>query len=391
MDDKLWKLVEKNRQDLIAFAQALVQTPSMPGQEAAVAELVRAEMVRLGYDRVWLDEVGNAIGQIGGGDGPSLMLNGHIDHVDPSDPALWPYPPLGAEIHDGEMWGRGVVDMKGAVAAMVYAGGMVKQLGATPPGDLYVAAVVQEEVGGLGSRHLARALPVDRVIIGESSANHLRRGHRGRLELVVHFQGRSVHAGMPHLGVNPHYSMARFVAGLPALEMAADPAYGASTVSPTVVVSEPSSANVTPLVLRLVLDYRNIPGETIEEVVAKLESLLAHSLEPGCEGWIEMGIKELVSYTGVEMSYPHATLSFTTEASDPWLLEGQSVLASALGRDIDVGVWRFATDGGQFAAAGASVLGFGPGDDALVHTVQERLPVDQLLESAVGYVALCLA
>jgi acetylornithine deacetylase/succinyl-diaminopimelate desuccinylase-like protein len=60
-----------------------------------------------------------------------------------------------------------------------------------------------------------------------------------------------------------------------------------------------------------------------------------------------------------------------------------------LGRKVEVGTWRFATDDGHLAAAGATAIGFGPGGDRLVHTLEERLPVDQLLESTVGCLALC--
>jgi succinyl-diaminopimelate desuccinylase len=251
-----------------------------------------------------------------------------------------------------------------------------------------VSAVVQEEVGGLGARHLARTLSVDRAVIGEASANHLRRGHRGRVELIAHFEGRSVHASMPELGVNPHFSMARFSHGLRMLSMASDPDYGRSTVTPTRVVSEPDSANVTPSALHLVLDWRNIPSEGVEEIEATLESLLARSLDGGCEGRIEVDTKRLVSYTGVQMTYPDVFPSFTTRLDHPWLEEARTTLSLALGRQIEVDIWRFATDGGHFAAAGTTVLGFGPGDDSVVHTVEERLSLQQLLESVVGYVAL---
>jgi succinyl-diaminopimelate desuccinylase len=388
---ELWNLAEDLRKDLVAFAQRLVQTSSMPGEEGDVANLIRAEMESLGYDRVWLDEAGNAVGHISGGDGPSLMLNGHMDHVDAGDWNDWPHPPFGGEIHDGELWGRGAADMKGALAAMVYAGGLVRKLGVPLPGDLYVTGVVQEEVGGLGAQHLARTLPVDRVLVGESSANQLRRGHRGRVELGAHFFGRSVHASMPHLGINPHFSLARFVAGLRELDMAADQEYGASTVVPTRVLSEPTSANVTPSSLHLVLDWRNIPGEDSEAIVAKLEALLAHSLEPGCQGRIDIATKDLVSHTGYRIAKLDTFRSFTTPADHPWLVRVQGVLAGALDRDVEVGTWRFATDGAHFATAGATVLGFGPGDDSLVHTVEERVPLDQLVESLVGYAALIYA
>jgi succinyl-diaminopimelate desuccinylase len=391
MDDReLWRVTEQYRRDLIAFAQRLIRVPSLPGHEDEVAILVQAEMERLGYDRVWIDGAGNAIGQLAGADGSPLIFNGHMDHVDPGDPALWRHPPHGGEIHDGELWGRGSVDMKGAVAAMIYAGGLLGSLGATLPGDLYATAVVQEEVGGLGARHLARTLPMGHVVVGEASGNHLRRGHRGRVEFGVHLQGRSVHASMPDLGINPHYSLSRFLEGLKALPMASHPEYGSSTVAPTCVESEPQSANVTPSAIRLTLDWRNVPGEDMSRIATKLDTLLARCLEPGCSGEIELCNKALVSYTGLRMEYPDSFASFATPADHPWLAEVQPALSSALDREVEVGTWRFATDGGHFAEAGATVIGFGPGDDAIVHTVEERLPLDQLVESVVGYMVLAL-
>ena len=389
-ETELWSLVADHRPQLVAFVQKLVQTPSMSGQEGDVAALVRAEMQRLAYDDVTVDAVGNVIGRLAGSGGPPLMFNGHMDHVGVGDPADWPRPPFGAEIYQGELWGRGAADMKGALAAMIYAGGLLKKLGSPLPADLYVTAVVQEEVGGLGSRHLARTLPVSKAVIGEASGNDLRRGHRGRVELVVRLEGRAVHASMPDLGVNPHFSLARFISGLRSLPMAADPTYGPSTVAPTRLSSEPESSNVTPDRLRLVLDWRNIPGEDPEAIVAKVEALLARSLEPGCRGSVQLATKELTSYTGVQVSYPDIFPSFTTAADHPWLAEAQAALAAALRREIAIDTWRFATDGGHFAAAGVTVIGFGPGDETLVHTVEERLSLDQLVESVVGYMALAL-
>lgn len=397
MENELWKLVRDSEDDVIAFAQRLVQMPSPSGDEGGVAALVEAEMRRLGYDRVCVDTVGNVIGLVSASEpggakrSGSLMLNGHMDHVDAGDPEHWAHPPFAGEIHDDALWGRGAVDMKGALAAMVYAGGLIKQMGSLPACDLYVTAVVQEEVGGLGARHLCKTRPMDRVIIGEASSNELRRGHRGRVELLATFSGRSVHASMPGLGVNPHFSMARFVTGLAGLEMAHDHVYGSSTVVPTRVTSTPGSANVTPSDLRLVLDWRNIPGENVAEIVAKLHESVQQSLESGCHGKIAVGMKELTTYTGTRMSYPDEFPSFTTPGDDPWLSALQAALACALDRDVGIDIWRFATDGGHFAAAGAKVLGFGPGDARVVHTVQERLSVVELMESVAGYMAICLA
>jgi acetylornithine deacetylase/succinyl-diaminopimelate desuccinylase-like protein len=278
--------------------------------------------------------------------------------------------------------------MKGALAAMVYAGGLVKRLDSSLPGDLFVSAVVQEEVGGLGARHLAKTLAVDRAVVGEASGNQLRRGHRGRVELHARFEGHSVHASMPQLGTNPHFSMARFVERLQRLEMVSDSVYGRSSVAPTRVSVSPDSANITPTTLQLVLDWRNIPGEGPEEIETKLNQLLDDSLLENCRGEIEIATKALISYTGFQLSYRDCFPSFTTPADHPWLLDAQSTLERVLGHGVEVGTWRFATDGGHFAEAGTVVLGFGPGDDAVVHTNVERLPIDELLESVVGYMAL---
>ena len=128
-------LAHRYGDEMIAFCQKLVQTPSLPGEEGDVAALIRAEMERLNYDEVWADEWGNVICLLRGqGEGRSLMFNGHMDHIDPGDPKVWPYPPYGGEIHDGRLWGRGASDMKGPLAAMIHAVGGSGPRGHPPAG-----------------------------------------------------------------------------------------------------------------------------------------------------------------------------------------------------------------------------------------------------------------
>ena len=182
---KARSLVEAHRQELLAFAQRLVQAPSLPGEEAAVAALVQEEMRSLGYDKVWLDEAGNVVGYIEGGNGPSLMFNGHMDHVDAGDPGRWIHPPFGGEVHSGELWGRAAVDMKGALAAMVHAGGLARRLGIILPGDLYVSGVVQEEVGGLGSRQLSQM-----GWVSQQMEREIRQGWWRRLDIRFELEAR---------------------------------------------------------------------------------------------------------------------------------------------------------------------------------------------------------
>ena len=113
--------MERLLNDCVAFAQRLIQTPSMPGEEAAIVALIKSELKRHGFDEVWRDEARNVYGRIHGQnrDLPALVLNTHLDHVDPGDPALWPVPPYSGEIVDGRIVGRGASDIKGPLAVQV--------------------------------------------------------------------------------------------------------------------------------------------------------------------------------------------------------------------------------------------------------------------------------
>ena len=381
-------LARAHRAELVSFARRLVQTPSPPGHEAQVADLIAAEMACLGFDEVMTDHVGNVIGRVCGGDGPVLMFNGHMDHVDPGASAGWPHPPYGGDVVGDELWGRGSVDMKGPLAAMIYAAGLVKQHGLSLPGDLIVACVVMEEVGGVGTRALAGRLRPQAAVVGEPSGGGLMRGHRGRVELVVHVAGRSAHASVPEEGINPHYILASFLAQLEKLAMTRDGVFDSSSVSPTLYRTDQASANVIPGEVQLTLDWRNVPGEMPEQIVERLSLLLAECLPPGAEGQVRVATDRFTTYTGYIEDLPSIFPSFVLPGDHPLLQTARRALTETLGHQPTVGVWRFATDGGHLMAAGVTTIGFGPGDPALAHTNRERMPIGALMEGLVGYMAL---
>jgi acetylornithine deacetylase/succinyl-diaminopimelate desuccinylase-like protein len=251
---------------------------------------------------------------------------------------------------------------------------------------------VQEEVGGLGTKKLAQAVRPDYAVVGEASSNHLARGHRGRVEIVVRVRGKSVHASVPHRGVNPHAVLARFIQQLETLPLAHDETFGPSTVAPTLYLADQRSSNVLPGEARLHLDWRNVPGETSDDVLAQLQPLLGASLAEveGSQGELLLHTHDLRTYTGQTENFPAAFPSFGLAAGDPLVRRGQRVLAETLSRPVDVIIWRFATDGGHLMAAGVPTIGFGPAEEHSVHTVRENVPVDMLVEGLVGYTALAL-
>ncbi|MGB5342775.1 MAG: M20/M25/M40 family metallo-hydrolase [Thermoanaerobaculia bacterium] len=374
-------------QHCVDLLQQMIRTLSLPGHEGELASLVANEMHDLGYDEIRIDEVGNVLGRIEGrGQAPALMFNTHLDHVDVGDPAGWPHPPFGGEIHDDRVWGRGAVDIKGPMAAQVV--GVARLLaGERPPGDVWVTAVVQEEIGGVGARHLAETLPpIPIVVVGEPSHNTLRRGHRGRTELVAHISGRSVHASVPERGVNPLFALGLFLGGLETLKMPTDTDLGPSTVAPTLLRTDQTSANVVPGEVWQTCDWRNIPGQSGEDARAMLQAVAARVLAENpahAESEIDVVIPviERRTYTGLERPIPGANPAYILPADHPAVVAAEDICREVLKEDRPTGVWQFATDGGHFAEAGMAPVGFGPGDEYLAHTVNEHIEISALEEA----------
>lgn len=384
-------LTRQHRNELVDFTARMVATPSLSGEEGNVAAIVDAELKRLGYDDVWTDAVGNVVGKINGNGGPVVMLNGHIDVVDPGPADGWPHPAYSGTLVDGQLWGRGSVDMKGPVAAMIYGAACFKKQNIKPAGDVFVTVAVSEEIGGLGSQFLMQDFSADAAIVGEPSNNQLRIGHRGRIELQAKFTGRSAHASAPQLGVNPHFAAATFLKSLDQLPLLSDPILGQSTIAPTLYVTDQVSANVIPSEVIVYLDWRNVPAETPQHAIDSLTQLAAGCLDgaqsAGCEISVTRQLRK--TYPGPDREFESIFPPFATAADSRLVQCAIPVIAEAIGgfenadrQRVEIAttpkVWNFATDGGHISAAGVPTIGIGPGDDALAHTCQEHIGVDEL-------------
>ena len=379
---------EKIREQVIDFCRRLIQTPSPPGAEARVARIIQEEMQALDFDRVWVDEAGNVIGLLQGGKGPTLMFNCHMDHVDPGDPLQWQVPPYSAEIIDDAIWGRGSVDIKGPLAAQVYGVGLLKKLGLQPAGDVFVTAVVMEEIGGIGTQALLETVRTDVAVVGEPTNLNIARGHRGRVELIARVRGRAAHASAPERGVNPHYDLARFLLAVEKLEMRSSPDFGHSSIAPTLYETDQISANVIPGEAWVHLDYRNIPDETPDEIRTRLEALLSGCLSPRSKGFVVIPKQTFETYTGYIATAPAIFPSFGLPGDHPVVRTARKVLHDAVGLEPSITTWRFATDGGHLMAAGIPTIGFAPGDEQLAHTSDEHIRIADLVTAVAGNCAL---
>ena len=371
----------------LKLAQALVQVDSPSKAEGEVMRRMLEAFTSLGFDDAYLDKAGNAIGTFKRGEGPTVMFNGHLDTVPTGDPALWPHGPLSGEVVDGELWGRGSVDMKSALACMAF--GAKDAVEAGFAGTIIVSAVVQEEIGGLGARYIGDTVAADVVILGEPSDLNFMLGHRGRLEVHVEVPGKIAHAAKSELGDNALYHAAAFLRDLETLPLPMGGPLGRSTLTPTNLRSQPeTSANVVPGSAQLVLDYRNIPGDEPETILTQLKALLPNAA---------FTVDEVTARSEngeVELSYSHYIEPYLAPGENRLVEVARASLKKSLqqaGVPFEERVWWFATDAPHLAKTGAPVVGFGPGNENLAHTTNERVPVRHLEVCRAAYRDLALA
>ncbi|MGQ9849151.1 MAG: M20 family metallopeptidase [Aggregatilineaceae bacterium] len=275
--------------DPVVLLQDLVRIPSPnpPGDTRAIAAFV-AELLQAGGYAVRVlapeakPEAASVVATMGHGE-PVIMLHAHSDTVPvaSAEAQRWSVDPYGAAIHEGRLYGKGSVDDKAPLAAMMVAAAHVAQQRERLRGTLVLVAAAEEETGGqLGTRWLAEAghLPAcDFIIVGEQTHNHVATAHKGVLRATVRVQGRSAHATNPDRGINAITAMARVVLALEAyhrsLAERAHPMVGVPTCN-VGVIQGGSTANAVPDHCVIHLDRRMIPGEDPAAVRAELEAVV---------------------------------------------------------------------------------------------------------------------
>jgi len=383
MDRVRAALAERELND---FAQRLIRTPSLSMEEEAVSLLVRSEMERLGYDEVKADEMHNVVGVIRGkGGGPTLMFNGHIDHAGVGE---MPEPFSGREVdgapfgHDGPViHGRGACDMKGAVAAMVHAGGMIRRMGAALAGDVLVTCVAREEMArGEGIRRLLEGgLKADFAVSGEASGLNVYVGHRGKFEAKIVTRGVTTHGGYPQGGVNAIFQMNRFFnALLTAYPLPKHDFLGAATVTVLDICASPGA--LTPIVpdrCEAIVDRRFLPEETEDEILEGFRRLFQsiRETDPGFKAEVES-----------RKWFP----AMFTDPDEPVVRAMLRAREAVLGSTGKVGAWYFGVDGTFINEAGIPCVGLGPGNEYLAHTPKDVVPVKHLADAAAIYTELIL-
>jgi putative selenium metabolism hydrolase len=400
MYDKIVGISNAMADDAVSFARKLIQTPSLSGEEKQVADHCMAEMIKLDYDDVFSDQAGNVIGIIkGSGTGKNIMFNSHMDHVDPGEPKNWEYEPYGAVISDGYIHGRAACDDKGGMASQIYAGAVLKKLGALK-GDFIFSAVVQEETTEMfGMRYLCdrtcpeKGIQFDLMVSSEATNLNIYLGHRGRVEVEVMTLGQTSHASTPERGINAVYKMVPLIAGIQeiAAQLPSHQFLGKSTLVLTNITCSPGRLSILPDVCTISLDRRLIPGETIEQVMEPIKKIITQlsKTDPKFKAVIRIKKVKETSYTGYSEE--------VEKYMDPWLIDQnheyiQSAVRSlkAVGQNPGFGKWDFATDASYVTRKGIPAIGYSPMEEQYAHTPFDRVKVDSIIRAIAGNAAIAV-
>lgn len=213
--------------DALALTQALLRTPSVTPHSGAAVEVVAQTLEAAGYriERLSFDTGGPAIANLYariGDSGPNLCFAGHVDVVPPGDAAHWRHGPFSGEVADGQLYGRGAVDMKGGVGAALAA---ALTYGRPERGSLSFLITGDEEGPALdGTIKVVEWLKaqgerIDHCVLGEPTnpqaiGDAVKIGRRGSMSGTITVTGRQGHAAYPHLADNPVPKLVRLVNAL---------------------------------------------------------------------------------------------------------------------------------------------------------------------------------
>ena len=297
--------VEQNRDQIIAFLQHVVQTPSLTGQEEAVGQAFYEAMKTWGLEEVQIVEAApkrpNVLGKVkGSGKDYGLVFNGHMDVLPVGDEKDWIYPPFSGAIVDGTMYGRGTIDMKAGDCAAVAASGIIKQLGIPLKGDILVALNCDEEIcGDLGILYLLKegyikgGPGIAGINCESTNMKTLDIAQKGNMRLHINFKGKSILGCRPWNGINAVSHAGRVIQKIDEMDQSFTdrvfPLLTRATIVPTTIEGG-VAVNMIPDRCKLGVNRRCLPNEKTEDAIQEIQDMLddLKKEDPTMQAEIEM-------------------------------------------------------------------------------------------------------
>ena len=362
----------------LEMARALVRINTVSrDSNLGLIDVIRDELARHGVQsRLTFDDdrqKANLFATIGAGKPAGVILSGHTDTV-PWDGQDWSVDPLGANVKEGRLYGRGSADMKSFIGLAVAQ--VPAYLSADLPFAVHLAFSYDEEVGGFGARRLiadmrdAGVAPLA-CIVGEPTGMIPALAHKGVYRWRCCVRGHAAHSSLTPQSVNAIEVGARVVTKL--ADMAArwrddEPRYEGFDVpysTGSVGVIEGGIAdNVVPADCRFNYEFRNLPGSDVTAMQREVRAY-AEALEPA--------MRAVDADAGIRFETICEMPAFLAGADDPAVLLAQRLA------DTDVTTLvAFGTEAGLFQRAGTPTVVCGPGHIAQAHQADEYVSLAQL-------------
>jgi acetylornithine deacetylase len=358
---------------IVALASDLIRIPSVnpaiaPDEahgERVVASFACDWLAARGV-RAWLEEAApgrpNAVAEVTGGPGPTLVLCAHLDTVGTAGMTIPPFEPA---LRDGRLYGRGSYDMKGAAACCMAAAAALAGTGFD--GRLMLALVADEEHASVGAADFVRRHRADGCILTEASAGALVLAHKGFVWAEIVTRGRAAHGSRWDLGVSAIGRMGRIIAALErfdreTLRARSQPLVGPASMHCALVRGGAGLSTYAPE-CRLAIERRTLPGETPEGVLAELRAV----------------VREAGEEADVSLTLDRPPL--TGPADSPiarCVRDAAAAIAGAAPVETGVAYWM---DAALFAGAGIPTVDYGP-DGAGAHEDVEWVDVASLVTCA---------
>jgi acetylornithine deacetylase len=388
---------------LVALLQELIAIPSVTGSpaESEAQHRVARRLDRIGLDTdLWSidlptttadpgfpglearrDEAWGLVGTWGGTDpdGPTLILNGHIDVVPPGDLTAWSDSPWSGAVRAGEVHGRGACDMKGGLACQLLAVEALRAAGVTLRGSVQLQSVVGEEDGGLGTfATLRRGYRGDLAVVCEPTSTDIVSANAGALTFRLTVPGRAVHASVRTEGVDAIDKYLLVHAALRELEAArnrdAHPLMQHRTLPYPLSVGTLRAGDWASSVPDLVVAEGRL-GVALGEPVADARAALIDAVAAVCaaDPWLAQNPVQVEWFGGQfgssVLEHGSPLLPLVAGAHRRVTGRAPAVLGAPWGSDI-----RLLTDLG-----GIPAVHYGPGDVRKAHGPDESVPVEDLV------------
>lgn len=391
--------INEHRDAQIDFTKRLVATPSpnLPGDERAVAEVVVSELKRLGLSEIEIAAQQPHRPNIicrhrGRGDGPTLMLCAHSDTKPIGDATPWQTDPMKPVIRDGKMYGLGTTDMKGAMAAMIYATAALKQCNIELDGDILLVVNADEERSmAAGSKYLAEEYGIEATVcllcepsgISGPEFEFLHLLSRGICCFRIHVLGTQMHSSLSDRlpSVNANVKMAQVLTAMQEqlrLTFEPHPLCAAPTVNLAVRVEGGVGYGVYPGAAEFQCDIRTLPGMTQKQIETDVQRLLEQlrSADPDLKVEFEFDQSSLQWIRPTEVPSDHPFVKVLLNAAQ-----------SVLGRRPILAAFPGGTDANNFQGVAGipTIPSFGPGWLTLAHGPNECVGIEALVQAAKIY------